>query len=455
MSATIGSMDSLTRGSPSGSMQPAGAKLVGVDERHSFGQRQRILAALVGSLEDLVVHVGDVAHVSDPVAQGPEEANDDVERDEGAGVPGVGVIHYVVSPERRDARGPARARLRGGLEPLGHRVVEAGGAPSAWEGPFHGRRGRFDTRADAAARDYLGLGSCPCPRPERSRLCGSRRWRSRWSASASRLASRSPAGLRPRRPPSTTACCARAASPCGSAPSRRLASHRGRRRRILAFRDEGARKRLGAPQRALRGPGRRRAADGPDRAHSSWGPPGASSRRAGHRPLRSARGPPHAAPGKARRRADAVRHLRDEEGRLPLRPRIRRAAGPVRRRGRRFRALRRGASAKKTQKKKQKGPPGGMSRPKATSSRGPDPPPDSMPSLPPGRISNLPPPPEVQSIYKQWSGQIASFVQSMGHVGMLTTRSLGSITKRRPRWRSPRPSVRSNRWGCARSGSSP
>jgi phospholipid/cholesterol/gamma-HCH transport system permease protein len=58
-------------------------------------------------------------------------------------------------------------------------------------------------------------------------------------------------------------------------------------------------------------------------------------------------------------------------------------------------------------------------------------PPDSMPSMPPsGRISNLPPPPEVPTLLEQWKNRVGSFIESMGHVGVLTTRSLGSITRR-------------------------
>jgi phospholipid/cholesterol/gamma-HCH transport system permease protein len=58
-------------------------------------------------------------------------------------------------------------------------------------------------------------------------------------------------------------------------------------------------------------------------------------------------------------------------------------------------------------------------------------PPDSMPSMPPsGRISNLPPPPEAPSLSEQWRSRIATFVESMGEVGLLATRALGSITRR-------------------------
>ncbi len=58
-------------------------------------------------------------------------------------------------------------------------------------------------------------------------------------------------------------------------------------------------------------------------------------------------------------------------------------------------------------------------------------PPDSMSSMPPsGRISNLPPPPEVPTLLEQWRGRAAGFIESMGHVGTLTVRSLGSITRR-------------------------
>jgi phospholipid/cholesterol/gamma-HCH transport system permease protein len=58
-------------------------------------------------------------------------------------------------------------------------------------------------------------------------------------------------------------------------------------------------------------------------------------------------------------------------------------------------------------------------------------PPDSMSSIPPsGRISNLPPPPVVPTFSEQWRNRFTTFVESMGHVGVLTVRSLGSITRR-------------------------
>jgi phospholipid/cholesterol/gamma-HCH transport system permease protein len=58
-------------------------------------------------------------------------------------------------------------------------------------------------------------------------------------------------------------------------------------------------------------------------------------------------------------------------------------------------------------------------------------PPDSMPSMPPsGRISNLPPPPPVPTLFEVWRDRIATFVEDMGNVGVLTRRSLGSITRR-------------------------
>jgi phospholipid/cholesterol/gamma-HCH transport system permease protein len=54
-----------------------------------------------------------------------------------------------------------------------------------------------------------------------------------------------------------------------------------------------------------------------------------------------------------------------------------------------------------------------------------------MSSIPPsGRISNLPPPPEVPTFLELWRSRIITFVQSMGHVGVLTAQSLGSISRR-------------------------
>jgi phospholipid/cholesterol/gamma-HCH transport system permease protein len=59
-------------------------------------------------------------------------------------------------------------------------------------------------------------------------------------------------------------------------------------------------------------------------------------------------------------------------------------------------------------------------------------PPDSMSSLPPpsGRISNLPPPLEAPSPFESWRHRVIALVEGLGHVGILTTRSLGSITRR-------------------------
>jgi phospholipid/cholesterol/gamma-HCH transport system permease protein len=58
-------------------------------------------------------------------------------------------------------------------------------------------------------------------------------------------------------------------------------------------------------------------------------------------------------------------------------------------------------------------------------------PPDSMPSMPPsGRISNLPPPPEVPSVFEQWRNNVLAFIENMGEVGSLTGRALRSIGKR-------------------------
>ncbi len=107
-----------------------------------------------------------------------------------------------------------------------------------------------------------------------------------------------------------------------------VAPHPGRRSRPRVPRRRA--RRLGALQRALRAARRRRAAR---RAHRSshHGHDRARVRRAGHRPVRRPRGAPHAAAREARRRPDAVRHLRDEEGRLRLRPRLRGAPGPLRR----------------------------------------------------------------------------------------------------------------------------
>ena len=117
----------------------------------------------------------------------------------------------------------------------------------------------------------------------------------------------------------------------------RLATRRGRRggSRVPRRRAE----RLRALRRAVREARRRRAAARPDLS-PHHGDDRARVRRAGHHPVRRPGGAPHAPPREARRRPDAVRHLRDEERRLPLRPRLRRAARPLRRRRRRLRALR-------------------------------------------------------------------------------------------------------------------
>ena len=58
-------------------------------------------------------------------------------------------------------------------------------------------------------------------------------------------------------------------------------------------------------------------------------------------------------------------------------------------------------------------------------------PPDSIPSMPPsGRISNLPPPPEVPTLLEDWRNRVTVFIESMGHIGTLTVGALGSITRR-------------------------
>jgi phospholipid/cholesterol/gamma-HCH transport system permease protein len=58
-------------------------------------------------------------------------------------------------------------------------------------------------------------------------------------------------------------------------------------------------------------------------------------------------------------------------------------------------------------------------------------PPDSIPSMPPsGRISNLPPPPEVPTLLEDWRNRVTAFIESMGHIGTLTVGALGSITRR-------------------------
>ena len=65
-------------------------------------------------------------------------------------------------------------------------------------------------------------------------------------------------------------------------------------------------------------------------------------------------------------------------------------------------------------------------------SNAPPAPPDSMSSIPPsGRgISNLPPPPVTPSFLAHQREQIASFIEHLGDVGMLTGRALRSIPRR-------------------------
>jgi phospholipid/cholesterol/gamma-HCH transport system permease protein len=54
-----------------------------------------------------------------------------------------------------------------------------------------------------------------------------------------------------------------------------------------------------------------------------------------------------------------------------------------------------------------------------------------MSSIPPsGRLSSLPPPPVVPTFSEQWRSRITTFVESMGDVGLLTFRALGSMTRR-------------------------
>jgi phospholipid/cholesterol/gamma-HCH transport system permease protein len=58
-------------------------------------------------------------------------------------------------------------------------------------------------------------------------------------------------------------------------------------------------------------------------------------------------------------------------------------------------------------------------------------PPDSMPSIPPsGRLSSMPPPPVVPTFSEQWRSRIATFVEGMGNVGVLTLRAVTSMTRR-------------------------
>jgi phospholipid/cholesterol/gamma-HCH transport system permease protein len=57
-------------------------------------------------------------------------------------------------------------------------------------------------------------------------------------------------------------------------------------------------------------------------------------------------------------------------------------------------------------------------------------PPDSLPSMPPGTISNLPPPPQVPTIFEKWRDRVTAFAGHMGEVGMLTARSLRAIVQR-------------------------
>src|SRR5262249_11086031 len=54
-----------------------------------FGQRGRALAALLRGLDDLVVDVGVVADVTDPIAPVPQITHHDIEDGEGPGVPDV------------------------------------------------------------------------------------------------------------------------------------------------------------------------------------------------------------------------------------------------------------------------------------------------------------------------------------------------------------------------------
>jgi phospholipid/cholesterol/gamma-HCH transport system permease protein len=49
---------------------------------------------------------------------------------------------------------------------------------------------------------------------------------------------------------------------------------------------------------------------------------------------------------------------------------------------------------------------------------------------PSGRISNLPPPPEVPTFFEDWRNRVTVFIESMGHIGTLTVGALGSITRR-------------------------
>ncbi len=59
---------------------------------HAFGQRFERLTVLAGTIDDLVVDVGDVAHVGQVVTAEPQPAGHQVERDHAAAVAEVAVV---------------------------------------------------------------------------------------------------------------------------------------------------------------------------------------------------------------------------------------------------------------------------------------------------------------------------------------------------------------------------
>ena len=57
-------------------------------------------------------------------------------------------------------------------------------------------------------------------------------------------------------------------------------------------------------------------------------------------------------------------------------------------------------------------------------------PPDSMPSLPPGHNSLIPPPVKPPSFLEQWQDRVSRFVEHMGQVGTLTLSAMRALPRR-------------------------
>ncbi|MNX70705.1 hypothetical protein D3C86_1019760 [compost metagenome] len=115
------------------------ARFVFVHRRdHALGQRFERLAVLVGPIDDLVVDVGDVAHVGQVVAAEAQPARHQVERDHAAAVAQVAVVVHG-HPADVHAHLVAIERLEDFFA-LGERVVDRKHVKSLNHWPHESRR---------------------------------------------------------------------------------------------------------------------------------------------------------------------------------------------------------------------------------------------------------------------------------------------------------------------------